>query len=93
MGCIFVLIALLSPRLAVILTWIFTPWVDRAFGHVIWPILGVIFLPLTTLLYVILWNTGGRGVTGWEWIFVALAFIADVAAHSRSAADQRRSAS
>jgi len=30
MGCLFVLIAALSPRLAVVLMWIFTPWVDRA---------------------------------------------------------------
>ena len=46
MGCIVVLIALFSPRLAVVLMWIFTPWVDRAFGPIIWPILGIIFLPL-----------------------------------------------
>jgi hypothetical protein len=84
LGCLFVLIALLSPRLAVALMWIFTPWVDRAFGPVIWPILGVIFLPLTTLLYVILWNTGGRGVTGWEWIFVILAVFGDIASHGVS---------
>jgi hypothetical protein len=85
MGCLFVLIAAFSPRLAVVLMWIFTPWVDRAFGPIIWPILGVIFLPLTTLLYVILWNTGGRGVTGWEWIFVALAFVGDLASYSATA--------
>jgi hypothetical protein len=32
-------------------------WVDRGFGPAIWPIPGIIFPPLTTLLYVILWNT------------------------------------
>ena len=40
MGCIFVLIALLLSRLALVLMWIFTPWVDRDFGPLIWPILG-----------------------------------------------------
>jgi hypothetical protein len=89
-GCIFILMALLSPRLAVALVWIFTPWVDRAFGPVIWPILGIIFLPWTTLFYVTLWNTGGRGVTGWEWIFVVFAVFADVASHGASA--RRRAA-
>jgi hypothetical protein len=89
MGCIFVLIAAFSPRLALILMWIFTPWVDRAFGPIIWPILGVIFLPLTTLLYVILWNTGGRGVTGWEWIFVILALFGDLATYSARAYRRR----
>jgi len=91
-GCIFLLIAALSPRLAVILMWIFTPWVDRAFGPVIWPILGVLFLPITTLLYVILWNTNGRGVHGWEWILVALGVFADLASYASRAARGRRTA-
>jgi hypothetical protein len=92
MGCIFLLIALLSPRLAVVLVWIFTPWVDRAFETVIWPILGILFLPLTTLLYVILWNTNGRGVDGWEWLIVVLAVVGDVASHAGSGYSRRRSA-
>jgi hypothetical protein len=92
MGCLFVLIALFSPRLAVILMWIFTPWIDRAFSTAVWPILGILFLPITTLMYVILWNTGGRGVTGWEWFLVVLALFADVASHAASAASRRRAA-
>jgi hypothetical protein len=90
LGCIFVLIALLSSRLALALVWIFTPWVDRAFSALIWPILGLIFLPWATLLYVLFWNTGGRGVAGWEWIFVILAVFVDVASHGASA--RRRAA-
>jgi hypothetical protein len=84
-GCLFILVAALSPRLAVILMWIFTPWVDRAFGPVIWPILGVLFLPVTTLLYVILWNTNGRGVDGWEWIVVIFGVLADLASYAARA--------
>jgi hypothetical protein len=84
MGCLFLLIAALSPRLALILTWIFTPWVDRATGAFIWPFLGLIFLPITTLLYVILWNTGGYGVEGWEWIVVILGVFSDLAAYGGS---------
>ncbi|HSC93053.1 MAG TPA: hypothetical protein VLB86_15470 [Gaiellaceae bacterium] len=82
MGCLFLLIAALSPRLAVVLMWIFTPWVDRAFDSIVWPILGTLFLPLTTLLYVILWNTNGRGVDGWEWLFVILAIAGDVGSYA-----------
>jgi hypothetical protein len=92
MGCIFVLIAVLSPRLAVLLMWIFTPWVDRAFGPVIWPILGILFLPLTTLMYVILWNTNGYGVDGWEWLFVILALFGDVVSHAGGALGRQRGA-
>ena len=93
MGCIFLLIAALSPRLAVLLMWIFTPWVDRAFGPIIWPILGVLFLPITTLVYVILWNTNGRGVNGWwEWLFVVLAVFGDLASYAGGGYGRRRAA-
>ena len=85
MGCIFVLIALFSPRLAVVLMWIFTPWVDRAFDSFFWPLLGLVLLPWTTLLYVTLWNTNGRGVDGWEWIFVVFALFGDLIGHSAAA--------
>jgi hypothetical protein len=74
--------AVKDSRLPVILIWAFTPRVDRAFSTIIWPILGLIFAPLTTLLYVILWNTGGRGATGWEWILVILAPPGDLATSS-----------
>ena len=83
------LVCFLHP-VAVVLMWIFTPWVDRAFGPIIWPILGIIFLPWTTLMYVLLWNTNGRGVDGWEWIFVALAVLVDLTSHGDSA--RRRAA-
>ena len=59
--------------------------VDRAFSAWLWPLLGLLLFPLTTLLYVILWNTGGHGVTGWEWIFVLLAFLGDLASYGDGA--------
>jgi hypothetical protein len=49
-----------------------------------WPLLGLIFLPITTLLYVILWNTAGYGVDGWEWILVVLGVFADLASYGSS---------
>jgi hypothetical protein len=81
MGCLFLLLAAFSPRAALILMWILTPWVDRATGSFIWPLLGLVFLPITTLLYVILWNTGGYGVDGWEWILVILGVFVDIASY------------
>jgi hypothetical protein len=44
------------------------------------------------LRYVISWNTGGRGVTGWEWIFVILAFFGDAASWGGGAFGRRRRA-
>jgi hypothetical protein len=84
MGCLIFLLALLSARIALIFMWIFTNLVDRAFDSFIVPLLGVIFLPWTTLAYVVFWSPRG-GVDGWEWIVVGLGFIVDVGSYGRGA--------
>jgi hypothetical protein len=84
MGCLIFLLALLSARIALIFIWIFTNLVDRAFDSVIVPLLGVLFLPWTTLMYVIFWSPHG-GVEGWEWIVVGLGLVVDVASYGRGA--------
>jgi len=81
MGCLFVLIAAVTPRFALLGMWIFTPWVDRATGAFIWPLLGFVFLPITTLLYVIMWNTSGFGVDSWEWLLVICGVFIDLASY------------
>ena len=68
---------LISARVTLVILWLFTNLVDRAFDGFVVPFLGVIFLPPTTLMYVLFWSPVG-GVNGWEWILVALGVIADV---------------
>ncbi|MCC6465135.1 MAG: hypothetical protein IT463_07335 [Planctomycetes bacterium] len=50
MGCLYLLCALLSPRLCLAAMWLLTPWVQpNAFTRWWVPLLGMIFLPWTTL--------------------------------------------
>ncbi|NJN55411.1 MAG: hypothetical protein HC804_12035, partial [Anaerolineae bacterium] len=49
-----------------------------AFSSALWPILGLVFLPWTTLMYVIV---APGGVTGFDWVWIILMVIADVAAY------------
>ena len=53
MGCLFAIVAALSPRLALVLVWLFTNLVDRAFEGFLLPLLGLVFLPFATLFYVL----------------------------------------
>jgi hypothetical protein len=79
MGCLFALLAGFFPRLALFIVWVARPaLVGAAFGTWIVPLLGIIFLPFATLMYVILY-TPGLGLTGWEWFWVILAALFDVA--------------
>lgn len=62
MGCLYVIIALISPRLLLFVLWLFTPYVQpNAFNTLLWPLLGLIFLPWTTLAVVWGYNSGGFG--------------------------------
>jgi hypothetical protein len=79
MGCLFLLIAAASPRLALLFLWLFTPYVARAFGSFILPFLGFLFLPITTIVYALVY-VPGVGVTGFAWLLVIWAFVADLLA-------------
>jgi hypothetical protein len=83
LGCLFALIAALSPRLGLFLLWLFTPWVDRAFAGFVLPLLGLIFLPWTTLLYVLVdVAPGGIHVAGW--ILIGLGVVVDLNAYAQT---------
>ena len=88
MGCLLVLLAAISPRLVVFLFWLARPvQFDAAFGGPIIPMLGIIFLPFTTLMYVLL-QTPGVGLSGSDWIWVGLALVLDLA-HSACRGDRQ----
>jgi len=89
MGCLLALFAGMFPRFAVIIFWIARPErMDAIFTSFVWPVLGIIFLPFTTLIYILLWQTGGRGVSGWDWLWIGFAVILDLA-HWGASASQR----
>jgi hypothetical protein len=88
MGCLFALFAGVFPRLAVFIVWIARPErVDAAFSTFLWPLLGIIFLPFATLIYLLLY-TPGRGLSGWDWFWVVLAALLDIG-HWGASATQR----
>lgn len=51
MPCLAVLIALIAPRVLVLLLWFFTDWFQGMFDTLLWPLLGFLFLPTTLLWY------------------------------------------
>ncbi len=87
---LFLFALLLGPRAIIVIWWIFEPsrWSD-AFSSFIWPLLGLFFLPWTTLMYVILWSIG-TGVHGLDWLFLALAILADISVYAGSGGAARR---
>lgn len=88
MGCLLVVLAAIAPRLVLLFVWLFTPLVSRAFDSFIVPALGIIFLPFTTLVYVLVFNPG-VGVTGFSWVWVVLALAIDVGTYGSGRATSK----
>jgi hypothetical protein len=82
MPCLIALLALLSPRLAIVFIAIFSDMLSRAFDSWLLPLIGFFLLPWTTLAYAVMWDTGTRDVNGFEWFIVVLAFLADIASYA-----------
>ena len=88
MCCLALVAGFLGPRLALFVWWAFGNKVDAAFDTWIWPLLGLIFLPWTTLAYVLAWGPV-NAVSGAGWLVVALGFAADIATYRSRAAKNR----
>jgi hypothetical protein len=91
MCCFVLVLGLLGPRFAFLYTWIFTDRVSIAFsGGWILPLLGLLFLPWTALVFVLAYAPV-VGVSPLGWFLVFLGFLADIATYSSRSAQQRYS--
>lgn len=82
------LLAILSPRLAIIFVAIFTNRFVFAFDNWWLPTLGFLVLPWTTLAWVVLYQPF-NGVVGFSWFIVILAFVIDIVSYATSANRRR----
>lgn len=80
MPCFVVLLALISPRLAIVAVALFSDILSDSMGNWFIPLLGFFLLPWTTLTYAGMWSMGSNEVAGFEWFLVALAFLIDLGA-------------
>jgi hypothetical protein len=82
MGCLVVLLAFISPRLALFAIFLFSNLLSRAFDSWFVPLLGFFLLPWTTLAYAVMWSASSNQVTGFEWFIVILAFVVDLGSYA-----------
>jgi hypothetical protein len=82
LGCLLAFSIAVAPRVVLILAWIFGDYWDRVWeGNWVIPLLGIIFLPYTTIMYMLVWTPtigGGSGIEGWDWMWIILGLILDL---------------
>jgi hypothetical protein len=77
MPCVLVLIVLLFPRVVLIALFLLSNYLQHAYHNLLIPLLGFIFLPLTTLAYA--WMVNARiPIDGVYLIVLIVAVIIDV---------------
>jgi hypothetical protein len=83
-GCLVVLLGAFFPRIALLFIWLARPALFQAALGPLFAIAGIIFLPFTTLFYVLLWNPT-TGIQGFDWVWIGLAVVIDLASYGTSA--------
>lgn len=78
MPCLLLIVILAFPRVALVLMWLFSNYLERAFhGGLVIPVLGFIFLPLTTIVYA--WElNNGLPTAGINLVWLLIAVIIDL---------------
>ena len=89
MACLVVLLAFISPRLALFAIFLFSDLLSRAFDSWFVPLLGFFLLPWTTLAYAVMWTSSSNQVAGFEWFIVILAFLIDLGSWANRGKAQR----
>jgi hypothetical protein len=86
--CVLIVLLLLGPRAVIVVWWLLAPlqW-SAAFGSLLVPIIGFLLLPWTTLMYVLV---APGGIVGLDYLWLALALLADLSSHAGVYGRRRR---
>ena len=90
MPCLMVLVGIAFPRLAIVLLFLFTTFLERAYHSLLLVVLGFVFLPLTTIVYA--WIVNARHpVDGIYLAALIIAVLADAGLLGQGEYHRRRS--
>jgi hypothetical protein len=88
MCCFVLLFSALGPRFVILGMWLFGSRVDLAFSTWVWPLLGLLLAPWTTMMYLLTWSVA-NGVSGADWILVGIGVAIDVGTYAAKPAQSR----
>lgn len=84
MGCLLPIVSLFMPRGVLFFVWLLTDWLGKAYETSIWPFLGFLFMPYTTLAYMASMLNNNHNVSGGWLILVIFAVLADLGGQGAS---------
>ena len=90
MPCFFVLLMLFFPRMVLLLMWFFSTYLQRAYHEgILIPLLGFIFVPITTIVYA--WEVNEHmPIAGVNLIWLIIAVVIDLGGIGNGARHQAK---
>lgn len=89
MGCLLLIVFLAFPRIALVLLFLFSNYLERAYHSLLLPLLGFLLLPLTTLMYAWMANTR-QPIAGINLLILVIAIVIDLGGLSGGEYHRRR---
>jgi hypothetical protein len=88
-GCLLLVVFLAFPRIALALLFLFSNYLERAYHGLLLPLLGFLFLPLTTLVYAWMANTR-QPIAGINLLILIVTIVIDLGGLSGGEYHRRR---
>src|ERR1700729_185819 len=88
-GCLLLVVFLAFPRIALALLFLLSNYLERAYHGLILPLLGFLFLPLTTLVYAWMANTR-QPIAGINLLILVVTIVIDLGGLSGGEYHRRR---
>ena len=89
MACLLLILFVAFPRIALLLLFLLSNYLERAYHGLLLPILGFLFLPLTTLAYAWMVNSG-LPTSGINLLILIAAVVIDLSSLSGGEYHRRR---
>ena len=90
MCCSIIALMWLGPRVGLLIWWLLPGGRNQfnlAFNSLIMPILGIIFLPWTTIAWTLF--SGPNGIAGFDWVWVGIGLAVDIVSYTSGAAKRK----
>jgi hypothetical protein len=84
MGCLLPIVAIFVPRVVMFFIFLLTNWFTQAYQTTIWPLLGFLFMPYTTLAYMAAMLNNNHQLSGAWIVLVVVAVFFDLGGQGHS---------
>lgn len=90
MPCLVGLLGFFFPRFVLVLLYLFSTYLSSVFQTTLWPLLGFIFLPYTTLAYAFSMHANNGSISGIYLVLIIIAVMMDVGSTGGAEAGRRK---